>query len=88
MHNINLLPINIHHPSRPNAIIIFNNPTTITSFAKNVATHITIKNITTTTAVAAEDLVKKSLINIKADAILLVPRISILTINVLHITSL
>ena len=88
MTNINLLPINKRHLLRPNAIIIFKNPTTIVSFAKNVVTHVTTENITTITAVAAEDPVKEGLTNIKADAILLVPRISILTINVLHITSL
>ena len=69
-------------------MIIFNNPTTIASFARNVATHITTENITTTTVVAAEDPVKKGLTNIKADVILLGRRISILAINVLHITNL
>ena len=88
MTNINLIPINKRHLSGLRTIIIYNSPTTIASFAKNVVTHVTTENITTITAVAAEDPVKEGLTNIKADAILLVPRISILTINVLHITSL
>ena len=88
MTNINLLHINKRHLSGPNAIIIFNNPTTIASFAKNVLTHATTENITTITAVAAEDPVKEGLTNIKVDAIPLVRRVSILTINALHITSL